>query len=287
MLQFSKEQETGREPAASDSISAAEALQSIVSFFRRQSSVFLITIFLTAALGVIYLVTARPMFTGQAQLLLDVQTVQALQAPRQLPFNPVEPQVESQVGLLKSENIASAVIEKLHLAQDPEFTEPGGGLLAAISNFVSGEFVSADQAAPSEFELSRRAMGAFTRRLTVTRIPQSYIIQVYFQSYDPERAAQIANAIADAYIVDQLEAKYKATRQAGGWLQDRIKELRTQVSDAERAVVQFRTTHNIVSTGSTDRPLLNQQQVNEVSSQLTIARAHTAEALARLDESIQ
>ena len=286
MLQFSKEQaETSRERAASDSITAAESLQSIVNFFRRQSSVFLFATFLTTALGVIYLVTARPIFTGQAQLLIDTHNVQALQVSSQQPFFPIDTlQVESQVGVLKSENIASAVIEKLHLAQDPEFIEPGGGLLAAISSFVSGDFVSADQANPSEFELSRRAMSAFKRRLTVARIPQSFIIQIDFQSYNAERAAQIANAIAGAYIVDQLEAKYKATRQAGGWLQDRIKELRTQVSDAERAVVQFKTKHNIVSTGGgTDRPLLNQQQVNELSSQLTIARANTAEAQARLD----
>jgi polysaccharide biosynthesis transport protein len=283
MLQFSKEQsETSRELAGSDSITAAEALQSIVSFFRRQSSVFLFATFLTTALGVIYLVTARPIFTGQAQLLIDTHKVQGLQVSPQRPFIPVDtPQVESQVGLLKSENIASAVIEKLDLVQDPEFIKPGGGLLAAISSFVSGEFVSADQAAPSEFELSRAAMGAFKKRLTVTRIPQSYIIQIDFQSYNAERAAEIANAIADAYIVDQLEAKYKATRLAGGWLQDRIKELRAQVSDAERAVVQFRTKYNIVSTGG--RPLLNQLQVNELSSQLTIARANTAEARARLD----
>lgn len=285
MLQFSKEQRATSRELASDSISASEALQAIVSFFRRQSSVFLFTIFLTTALGVIYLLTARPMFTGQAQLLLDTHTLQALQAPRQLPFSsvPIAPQVESQVGLLKSENIASAVIEKLHLAQDPEFINPGD-LRAAISSFVFGGFVFDDQAAPSEFELSRRAMDTFARRLTVTRVPQSFIIQIEFQSYDPERAAQIANAIADAYIIDQLEAKYKATRQAGGWLQDRIKELRAQVADAERAVVQFRTKHDIVSTGGgTDRPLLNQQQVNELSSQLTIARANTAEAQARLD----
>ena len=283
MLQFSNEQrEGGREQVASDSISASEALQTIVSFFRRQSSVFLFTISLTTALGVAYLVTARPMFTGQAQLLLDAATVQALQAPRQLPSSPViAPQIESQIGLLKSENIASAVIEKHRLAQDPEFIK-GGGLWAAISSFVSGGFLF-DEAAPSEFELSRRAVDTFARRLTVTRVPQSFIIQIDFQSYDPERAAQIANSIADAYIVDQLEAKYKATRQAGGWLQDRIKELRRQVADAERAVVQFRTEHNIVSTGGTDRPLLNQQQVNELSSQLTMARAHTAETLARLD----
>ena len=284
MLQFSKVQsETSREPA-SDRITAAEALQSIANFFRRQSSVILFATFLATALGVIYLVTARPIFTGQVQLLIDTHKVQGLQVSPQLPFIQADTvQVESQVGVLKSENIASAVIEKLHLAQDAEFIEPGGGLLAAISSFVSAEFEFADRPAPSEFELFRRAIGAFKSRLTVTRIPQSYIIQIDFRSYNAERAAQIANAIADGYIVDQLEAKYKATRQAGGWLQDRIKELQKQVSDAERDVVQFKTKHNIVSTGGTDRPLLNQLQVNELSSQLTIARANTAEARARLD----
>ena len=59
--------------------------------------------------------------------------------------------------------------------------------------------------------------------------------------------------------------------------------MRDQVSDAERAVVEFKTNNNIVSTGGTDRPLLGQQQVAELSSQLTIARANTAEAQARLD----
>lgn len=280
MLQFNEVQSETRREAATDSISGAEALQFIVSFFRRQSSVILFATFLTTALGVIYLVTARPMFTGQAQLLIDAHKTQGLQvSPQLLPTDLA--QVESQVGVLKSENIASPVIDKLHLAQDPEFTEPTGDLLAEVFNFVSGVLESADQATPSQFELSRRAMGVFKSRLNVTRFAQSYIIQIDFRSYNAERAAQIANAIADAYIVDQLEAKYKATRQAGGWLQDRIKELRTQVSDAERAVVQFKTKNNIVHTGG--RALLNQQQVTEISSQLTIARSNIAEVRARLD----
>lgn len=284
MLQFGAVQSETRREVASDSISGAEALQFIVSFFRRQSSVILFATFLATALGVIYLVTARPIFTGQAQLLIDTHKTQGLQVSPQMPFIPADlAQVESQVGVLKSENIASAVIDKLHLAQEPEFTEPTGDLPAEIFNFVSGGLESADQTTPSQFELFRRAMGAFKSRLTVARVAQSYIIQIDFRSYNAERAAQIANAIADAFIVDQLEAKYKATRQAGGWLQDRIKELRTQVSDAERVVVQFKTKNNIVLTGGTNRTLLNQQQVAEISSQLTIARSNIAEVRARLD----
>ena len=59
----------------------------------------------------------------------------------------------------------------------------------------------------------------------------------------------IANAIADAYIVDQLESKYQATRRASVWLQDRIKELRQQASDADRAVLEYKEKNKIVAVG--------------------------------------
>jgi polysaccharide biosynthesis transport protein len=285
MLQPSRVQSEPSREAVSDSISGGEALQAIAGFFRRQHFVILLAMLLAIVLGVIYLVTARPIFTGQAQLLIDTHQLQGLQVSPQVPLMPADAaaQLESQVGVLKSENIGSAVINKLHLNQDPEFIKSGSDVLAAISSFVSGEPESADKLVPSEFELFRRAMEAFKARLAVTRIPQSNIIQIDFRSYNAELAAQVANAVADAYIVDQLEAKYKATRQAGGWLQDRIKELRTQVSGAESAVVKFRAKHNIVSTGGTNRPLLNQQQITELSTQLTTTRANTTEAKARLD----
>ena len=135
----------------------------------------------------------------------------------------------------------------------------------------------------SEYELSRHVMSAFQSRLRVRRIGLTYVIEISFDSYSAENAARIANAVADSYIVDQLESKYEATRRASSWLQDRIKELRDQVSSAERAVVAFKANNNIVSTGGADKPLLGQQQVAELSTQLTIARAQTAEARARLD----
>ena len=70
-------------------------------------------------------------------------------------------------------------------------------------------------------------------------------------------------------------------------VQDRIKELRDQVSAAERAVVDFKTKNEIVSTGlgtGTDKRLLGEQQLAELSSQLIIARANTAETKAKLDQ---
>src|SRR5262249_55879876 len=101
-----------------------------------------------------------------------------------------------------------------------------------------------------------------------------------FRSHNPQRAAQVANAVAEAYINDQLEAKYQATRRAGDWMRDRIKELRDQSTNADRAVVDFKVKNNIVAAGGR---LMNEQQISELNTSLIQARAQTAEAKAKLD----
>ena len=76
-----------------------------------------------------------------------------------------------------------------------------------------------------------------------------------------------------------LEAKYQSSRRAATWLQDRLKELRAQASDAERAVVDYKANNNIVDTGGR---LLNEQQLAELNSALTAAQATRSEAEARV-----
>ena len=207
--------------------------------------------------------------------MIDAPKLQLFQQQSILADNPIDTaRVQSQIEVLKSENIAFAVIKSLDLTEDSEFVgSGGGGLPGAVFSFIDSLF--GFEPATSEFELKRRAIKAFQSRLSINRVLLSYVINIDFWSYDPERAAQIANAVADAYIADQLQAKYQATRRGSVWLQDRIKELRDQVSNAERAVVEFKTKYNIVSTGGSDKPLLNQQQVGELNSQLVIARAQT------------
>jgi succinoglycan biosynthesis transport protein ExoP len=289
MLQLNKAQSTLQgEEMAPELLAIGEGLQFLISFVRRQLPVIVFTTILALILASIYVLNKQPMYTATAQLLIDARKLQVFQQQSILADAPIDAaQVESQVEILKSENVASAVIKNLHLTEDPEFVAPGRGLIGTITAFVFSGFGSSEaQTPPSEFELFRTAMGVFGGRLEIKRIGLTYVIQIAFQSHNPERAAQIANAVADAYIVDQLEAKYQATRRASAWLQDRIKELRDQVSTAERAVVEFKTNNNIVSTlggFGNDKRLLGEQQVAELNSQLTIARANAAETKARLD----
>ena len=268
--------------ATPEAMPRAISWHDFVGFIRRQISIVAFVVLLFIALGIIYSITARPTFTAQAELMIDARKLQVFQQQSILGEIPIDTaQVESQVEVLKSENVALSVIKNLHLTEDPEFVGANGGLFGSLLSFIYSPFEA--DSAPSEFELTRRAVNAFESKLSIKRIGLTYIIQIGFQSYNPERSAQIANAVADAYIVDQLEAKYQATRRASAWLQDRIKELRDQVSAAEQAVVEFKTKNNIVSTGGPDKRLVGEQQVAELSSQLVIARASSAEAKARLD----
>ncbi|WP_036026545.1 polysaccharide biosynthesis tyrosine autokinase [Bradyrhizobium yuanmingense] len=259
--------------------SPAQVLMSYLELVRRQFPTIVAIVSACVILGLLYLFTAAPQFTSNATMVIDTRKVQLFQQQSMLSDLSIDSAtVETQVEILKSENISLAVIRDLHLIDDPEFTGRGSGLLGSVIDIMSN--LLSRREPPSEFESIRKALERFEKNRTIKRLGMTYVMGIGFTSNQPQKAAKIANAIADAYIVDQLEAKYQATRRASVWLQDRIKELRTQASAAQRAVVDFKTANNIVDTGGR---LMNEQQLAEVNSQLILAHAATAEAKARLD----
>ena len=276
MLQLNRAPEIDRggfDPGASPS----ETITPYLQIVRRQFPTILAVLCACMLVAGLYLFTAAPQFTSTASMVIDTRKVQLFQQQSVLGDVAIDSAtIETQVEILKSENISLAVIKDLRLIEDPEFTGAGGGILGSILAAIPG-FA---REASSEFELTRRALGRFEKSRTIKRLGLTYVMEIGFTSLDPEKASRVANAIADAYIVDQLEAKYQATRRASVWLQDRIKELRTQASAAQRAVVDFKQSNNIVDAGGR---LMNDQQLAEVNSQLILTRASTAEAKARLD----
>jgi polysaccharide biosynthesis transport protein len=263
---------------ASPTSSPAELYVALSAFVRRQYPIIAFVWLLVVALGAVYLFTTPPHYTANAKLIIDSHKMQLFAAQSVLGDISVDSaNVESQVEILKSDNIALSVIRELHLNEDPEFVAPGAGILGTAFGLVTSLFT---QSVPkSDFQNLRRAVAVFERNLSIKRVNLTLVIDIAFSSLRPERAAQIANAVADAYIVDQLEAKYQATRRASKWLQDRIRELRDQASIAEREVIDFKEKNNIVDTGGR---LIGEQRLVEINSQLVAEQAQRAEAEARL-----
>lgn len=257
-----------------------QTLGSYLNIVRRQFPTILVIVSACVILALLYLFTAASLFTATASLVIDTRKVQLFQQQSVLGDVAVDSAaIETQVEILKSENVSLAVIRDQHLTEDPEFVGSGSGIVGALISALLGPSKDETTSA-TEFDLTRRSLARFEKRRTVKRVGLTYVMEVGFTSADPEKASRIANAIADAYIVDQLEAKYQATRRASVWLQDRIRELRTQASAAQKAVVDFKIANNIVDSGGR---LMNEQQLAEVNSQLVMAHAATAEVKARLD----
>ncbi len=123
----------------------------------------------------------------------------------------------------------------------------------------------------------------FASRLEVSQVGRSYVLSVSFLSEDPVKAADIANKMAEDYLVTQVEAKYQAAQRATEWLSKRIEELRGQVLEAEAKIVEYRTKNNLVEHAAF-RTIRVTLQFFQLNTQLALAQAQRAEAEARLSE---
>lgn len=204
----------------------------------------------------------------------------------------------TEVSVLSSLTLSQRVIDRLELFKDPEFN-PALRETSALSTFFSWlspirwlAALSQQPASPGAAEISATekehqqrvaVLQAFQSRLSAQFKRRSFIITVAFTSESRQKAAQIANAIADAYVTDRLEASFENARRVTAWLGERLSGLRKDVNEAESAVEEYRAAYGLrrkSDSGST----INEQQLSELNSRLVIARSDLAQKQARMDQ---
>ena len=275
-----------------DSLPFKEQIEQLIGIGRRQYPIIALISACVIALSLVYLFTTPKQYTAHAMFLIDTTRMRALQRePKvqntyELPLD--DAQVETEIEVIKSSQIGLSVVRELKLTQDPEFVGSQTGLIGALFDLIFSPFSSgvASSHAMSEDALTQTALGRFLSNRDVKRFAETYVLDISYTSLSPGRAAEVANAMAEAYLVGQLDAKYQSSSRVAKWLQERITELRQQAMIADRAVLEFKEQKNIVDVGGGaggDGRLLVDQQVADFGSQIAKARADTAEAKARLD----
>src|SRR5262249_33685851 len=151
--------------------------------------------------------------TAESSLYIDLHRNAIDQLPGIFGNDPIE--IESQIQIIKSKAIAESVIKKLQLFEESSKT-------SHFWNFLLGGPPATRSNSPLE-----EMIVAFDSNLKVEPAG-GRVVTIKYNSPNPERAAQVANAIANAYITDQLEAKYQANRVATSWLLERQQQLREQ-----------------------------------------------------------
>ncbi|NOJ47681.1 polysaccharide biosynthesis tyrosine autokinase [Bradyrhizobium archetypum] len=235
---------------------------------------------LVLIVGLAYLAVTPARYTAQADMIIDTKRITWSQSELATENRSVEdPAVESEIETTKSEKVALNVIRRLRLNEDPEFVGAGQGLkqrILALVKLSSGPTVER-----SDEEIMRGVLATLKANLRVTRLGRSYIEQIAYTSLSRDKAAQIANAFADAYIEDQLQAKFEATRRASIWLEQRIGELRQQASDAYKEVQDFKSKNSIII--GVEGKLASEVELDQLGVALAKARADTSQARAKLD----
>jgi succinoglycan biosynthesis transport protein ExoP len=233
------------------------------------------------ALAFLYIVLAPHQYTATTQILIQPTDLRAvandLTQPNQV-SDAALMQVESQVRVITSDNVLRRVVQSEGLDRDPEFARDQSPFRAVLDDVMATLGLGRSQVTADK---TLAALSELKRHIQVIRPERTYIVNVSVTSKDPEKAARIANAIAQAYLTDQTQVRADAANQISQSLTARLNELKDRVRESEERVEAFKARNNIVDANG---QALSDQQLSDMNNQLAVARARTADAKARIDQ---
>jgi polysaccharide biosynthesis transport protein len=238
--------------------------------WRRKRLVFG-TALLLGLLVLAYALITPSLYTAAAQILIDPRD-------RQVVSNDVNPgalspdggiaQVESQVRVIESDAVLGRAVAQAGLEKEPGFGVPQDNpvlkALAALREMITGP------KAERHVDPRGRALDQLRRRLAVKRADKVFVIDVVVTTTDPDLSARIVNAIANAYLADQTDARSDAARRAAGDLRGRLDELRKAVNVADKKLEDYKARNGLIASSGR---LVNEQQLTDLNTRLAAPAA--------------
>ncbi len=209
---------------------------------KHQWLILAVTVVLTALVA-FYSFKMQPVY--QAMSRVDVESeIPLLQSLNDL-FKTGEADeafLATQVSILQSDELAWDTIQRLGMGG----SEKSGGKVVGT---------------PTTMQTS--AIRAFQGHLRVERAKDTRMILVKYESTDPKQAAVVVNTLVDNFIEYNFRTKYDASRQATGWMEQRLDELKVKVEKSEQAMVDYERQNNIVSVG--DRQSIAESRLEDLN----------------------
>ena len=176
----------------------------------------------------------KPVYEAAARVEVDKESQLNMQFPDDQnaydEYVDMDTYLETQAKILQSETLAMQTIRSLDLGKYPEF-----GGTSEPTAFGRG---GASRPRPA-------ILGEFLGDLNVSRVPDSRLIEVRFDSENPQLAAEVVNAHLQNYIEQNFKSKYDATLQASNWLSSELEELRIKVEKSEDARLAYERENQI------------------------------------------
>ena len=278
-------------PFEDDGPSLAEQLRRVYAMVVRRWPIMLGSVAVLLALAVVWLLQTTAIYTATTQLLIDPRKERVLREEAVVGDLALDASsIATEVALVQSFSVARRVAEKLDLENNARFSPPGGSFnfIGWILGFLPQMFSAPDggqeERAGDTPSLTPRQLSiikAVQSGISVRREGPTYFIEISFSHRDAKLAAELANAVAESYLVEQLEARYQGARRAATWLSERVGALRGQLEASERALAEHRGKHNLVTAQA---GTLAEQQATEINAQLVAARSLTVDKRAQYEQ---
>jgi uncharacterized protein involved in exopolysaccharide biosynthesis len=184
--------------------------------------------------GAIYSRLLRPDYIATAQVLLQPRTIvndgpEKLRRYQQLMIDSL--QCETELYILRSEQLLVRVFDALDLSNAPEISEGVDGAWVFLDRQVDKV-----EGLVTPTQTSTRALNVFTGRMRSRRLGLSYVIEISYRAYSAQQAARVVNSIASAYAAYRLRGVINRELRRGVYRQSRITNLERQLAAAETAM---------------------------------------------------
>jgi succinoglycan biosynthesis transport protein ExoP len=208
-------------------------------------------VLVTVALGT-YL--QRPIYRATTKALLERE------APRVVNFQDLGPAggdsiefFQTQVQVIKSRPVAQRVIDTLAL-----------------------------KGKKPELALANDPVETFLREVSVEPVRNTRLVEIQVEDVDPKLASEIANALANAYVHQNLELKLSAARDALSWLTAHVSDLKTKVNESELTLQRYREQAGLIQVE--EKQSLGARKLAEFNSAYIEAKTKRLEMETRLSE---
>ncbi|CAN7603797.1 MULTISPECIES: GumC family protein [unclassified Ensifer] len=232
-----------------------------------------VTICTFAAL--VYAMTASPRYTVYTDIVVDPSNLNVV-SDDVFTSNPQRDaqllEVESKLRILTSRNVLARVIDELQLTRDPEFVKPAS--FASLRNLFSSK-------QEQEVNNELAAMRGLSERVEARREERSFVVVMKVWSEEPAKAVTLSNAIVDAFEQELFQSAAESAGRVAKNLNARLDELRRNVTDAERAVEDFRRVNGLQSTNG---QLVSNQLSGELNTQVLDAQQRFIQAETRYNQ---
>lgn len=249
---------------------------------RKWTIIFSTIIFFT--LGLVTLHFSTPIYSATAKIKADPIQPNATSSDQYMMNSMVFLFYETQYEIIQSRKVAENVVEKLdlvssfkeaqRLAEDEDEDSFIDDFKVWFKEVLDLPAVEKEELTDSD--IRTLVADSIRSQLIVDGGTQSQIINITFESPDPNYAAKVVNSVANAYVAFGLQTRLERIEETSEWLSEQLAKLKERLHESEQRLKLFRENSGLVD--STQQQRLASAQLTSLNSELIKAQTRLSQA---------